>query len=289
MADRIAEHGLRGARAQPLLPRGPRAGLPAARPQGRRRPPPRSSTPVRPLIGELTAERRGRRRRRLPRHAVRDARDRPGRDHRLLHGRPRRLAHRRSRTRTASRRWRASTAAGSLTDDPESPHRSAPSFDAELLLRHADQDHSMTAEQIERARAGARRAGLHVPLRALRRRRYTATRCPTRPSTTRPRPSATSPSSSRCSIGRSRRRPPRPGRRRCRRPARRRRRTSGSTSAPAAARRRPHGEGEVVPVARAVLRAPRREAGQRVDERPALGRQLVARGGPAGASTAPPR
>ena len=36
-----------------------------------------------------------------------------------------------------------------VADDPESPHRSAGAFDAELYFGHADQDHSMTAEQIE--------------------------------------------------------------------------------------------------------------------------------------------
>jgi carboxymethylenebutenolidase len=36
-----------------------------------------------------------------------------------------------------------------VADDPESPHRSVGAFDAELYFAHADQDHSMTAEQIE--------------------------------------------------------------------------------------------------------------------------------------------
>ncbi len=50
---------------------------------------------------------------------------------------------------------------GLVTDAPDSPHRSAGDLEAELYLGHADQDHSMTAEQIaalERALedAGAR-------------------------------------------------------------------------------------------------------------------------------------
>jgi carboxymethylenebutenolidase len=37
---------------------------------------------------------------------------------------------------------------GLVTDDEDSPHRSAGELSAELYLGHADQDHSMTAEQI---------------------------------------------------------------------------------------------------------------------------------------------
>jgi len=40
-------------------------------------------------------------------------------------------------------------AGGLVTDAPDSPHRSAGELDAELYFGHADQDPSMTAEQIE--------------------------------------------------------------------------------------------------------------------------------------------
>ena len=86
---------------------------------------------------------------------------------------------------------------GLVTDDDDSPHLSAGELAAEVYLGHADNDRSMTPEQIaelERAldAAGVRyRSELYAAPR-------TATRWPTRPPTTRLPRSDTSPSYSPC-------------------------------------------------------------------------------------------
>src|SRR5437764_13145878 len=49
---------------------------------------------------------------------------------------------------------------GLATDDPDSPHRSAPALRAELYLGHADQDPSMSAEQIATLDAALDDAGV---------------------------------------------------------------------------------------------------------------------------------
>jgi hypothetical protein len=86
------------------------------------------------------------RRRRLPADTGR-VRQRPGRDHRLLHGRP--------------IGWRIAAAhperiaalggfhsGGLVTEEPDSPHLSASELRAEVFLGHADNDRSMTPENI---------------------------------------------------------------------------------------------------------------------------------------------
>lgn len=49
---------------------------------------------------------------------------------------------------------------GLVTDAPDSPHRSAGALRAEVYLGHADEDHSMTAEQIAVLEAALRDAGV---------------------------------------------------------------------------------------------------------------------------------
>ena len=180
MADRIAERGF-VVLAPNVFYRAGRA--PVVSIEGLEDPEKREAvfSRVMPMVGRTDAGADRRRRRRLPRPARR-------------RGAPR------SRWRSPATAWAAGSAGGSLppiptasprsaaftpaglaTDDDDSPHLSAGEIDAELYLGFADNDQSMTPEQIatvEQALDGCRR---RLPRRGLRGCRCTATRWPTPP------------------------------------------------------------------------------------------------------------
>ena len=143
-----------------------------------------------------------------------------------------------------------------VADNPESPHGSARCFDAELFFAHADQDHSMTAEQIELLEQALGRPTSRTAPSSTTAPHHGWTMFSIRPSTTRPRgrrlrsfraarwtmaapaaPAWETPVSSPGATSTSRRK-----REQCRRAA--------------AARAAGACGGEVVPVARALLRRP---------------------------------
>ena len=87
---------------------------------------------------------------------------------------------------------------GLVTDADDSPHLGMPRARAEFVFGHADHDRSMPPEAIEELGRALAEAGLAATNDVYPAPR-TATRWPTPRCTTRPPPSATSPSSRRCS------------------------------------------------------------------------------------------